>query len=156
MQISAVALEKRVRRNREKDVEIAGRPAAHTGLALARKTDARAILDARRNVDRERTLARDAARARARRTGALDHLAASLAPGAGALQRKETLRMPDASSATAVRTGFWFGARLGTGAGAGIARHRGRNAHLRGLARERLLERDLHVVAQIGTALGAI
>ena len=47
-------------------------------------------------------------------------------------------------------------ASFSTRAGAGLARHRGRNAHLRGLARERLLERDLHVVAQIGTALGTI
>src|SRR5262245_39110383 len=67
MQISAVALEERMRRNREEDVEITGRPAAHAGLALARKADARAVLNAGRNVDRERTLARDAARARASR-----------------------------------------------------------------------------------------
>src|SRR5262249_37324176 len=45
---------------------------------------------------------------------------------------------------------------LGTCAGAGLARHRGRDAHLRGLAGKRLLEGDLHVVAQIGAALGAI
>ncbi len=34
-----------------------------------------------------------------------------------------------------------------------LASHRGRNPHLYGLAEKRLLEGDLHVVAQIGAAL---
>src|SRR5262249_57466828 len=76
--------------------------------------------------------------------------------GGGGLQGKEARRMPDAACAAAMRTGLRLGAGLGAGAGASLARHRGRDAHLRGLAGERLLERDLHVVAQIGAALGAI
>src|SRR5207249_1403913 len=99
MQIGAVALEERVRGEREEDVEIARRPTAHAGLALAGKPDARAILDAGRNVDRERALARDAARARAGWTRAFDHLAAALTAGAGALQREEALGVADAASA---------------------------------------------------------
>src|SRR5262249_34388487 len=112
MQISTVALEKRVRRNREEDVEIPGGPAAHAGLALARWADACAGPDARRNVDRKRTLARDAARARAGRTRAFDPLAASLAAGAGALQREEPLRLTDAAGTATMRTGLRLGASL--------------------------------------------
>src|SRR5215467_3409540 len=156
MQVSAVTLEERMRGDRQEDVEISGRATAHASLALAREADACAVLDARRNVDRERALARDAARARAVRARTVDHLAAALAAGAGALEGEEALRMPDAAGAAAVRTGLRLGAGLGAGAGAGLARHRGRDAHLRGLAGKRLFERDLHVVAQIGAALGAI
>ncbi len=50
---------------------------------------------------------------------------------------------------------FGLRAGLGAGAGAGLAGDRGRNAHLRGLAGEGLLEADLHVVAQVGAALAA-
>ncbi len=69
MQIGAVALEELVRRERQEDVEVAGRAAAHARLALAGQPDAGAVLDAGRDVDRQRALARDAARARARRQG---------------------------------------------------------------------------------------
>src|SRR5206468_3334703 len=75
---------------------------------------------------------------------------------AGALEREEALGLADAAGAAAVRTGLRLGAGLGAGAGAGLARHRGRDAHLRGFAGERLFQADLHVVAQIGAALGAI
>ena len=92
---------------------------------------------------------------RAGRTGIVDHLAAALTGRAGALEREEALRMPDLAGAAAGRAGLRLGAGLGAGAGAGFAGHRGRNADLRGLAVEGLLERDLHVVAQIGAALAA-
>ena len=46
-QIGAVALEELVRLDREEDVEVAGRPAPHAGLALAGEPDARPVLDAR-------------------------------------------------------------------------------------------------------------
>ena len=51
----------------------------HAGLAFARKADAGAFLDARRNVDRQRALLLHMARALARLAGMLDH-----APGAAA------------------------------------------------------------------------
>ena len=56
IEIVAVALEDRVLRHRDEDVEIARRPAIEAGLAFARKADARAFLDARRDVDGERAL----------------------------------------------------------------------------------------------------
>ena len=65
IKIGAVALEKSMRRQRQENIEIARRPAAHAGLAFAGKTDARAVLDARRNIDRQRALARHAAGAAA-------------------------------------------------------------------------------------------
>ena len=155
MQVGAVALEERVRAEREEDVEIAGRPAAHAGLAFAGEADAGAVLDAGRDVDRQRALARDAAGARAGRAGIVDHLAAALAAG----QVRSSVKKPCAwrmrPAPPQVRAGLRLGAGLGAGAGAGLAGDRGRHAHLRGLAGEGLLERDLHVVAQVGAALAA-
>ena len=56
MQIRAVALEKFVRRKREENIEIARRAALHTGFAFTGQTNARAVLDALRNVDRQRAV----------------------------------------------------------------------------------------------------
>ena len=58
IEIGAVALEKAVRLQRQENVEIARRSAARACLAFARKPDARAVLDARRDIDRQRALAR--------------------------------------------------------------------------------------------------
>ena len=54
--VGAVALEELVRLDRQEDVEVAGRAAAQAGLALAGQADAGAVLDARRDVDRQRAL----------------------------------------------------------------------------------------------------
>src|SRR5260370_34372399 len=105
MQIGAVALKERMRRQREKNIEIAGRPAPHPGLALAREPDAGAVLDAGRDVHRQRALARDPAGARAGRARTVDHLAATLAGRAGPLQGEETLGVAYASRTRAGRTG---------------------------------------------------
>src|SRR5438046_3871578 len=61
--------------------------------------------------------------------------------------------MAHLAGAAAGRAGLRLGAGLRAAARARLARHRGRDAHLRGLAGERLLERDLHVVAQVRAAL---
>ena len=155
MQIGAVALEERMRADRQENVEIARRAAAHARLALAGEPDAGAVLDAGRNVHRQRALARDAAGAGARRARTVDHLAAALAVRAGALEREEALRLTDPALAAAHRAGLRLGAGLGAGAGAGLAGDRGRDADLRRLAGVGLLQRDLHVVAQVGAALAS-
>ena len=61
MQIGAVALEELVRGERQENVEVAGRAAADTGLTFAGKANARAVLDALRDVDRKCAFARHAA-----------------------------------------------------------------------------------------------
>ena len=141
---------------RQENIEIARRAAAHAGFALAGEPDAGAVLDALRDVDRQRALAGDAARSRVQaRAGIVDHLAAALAGRAGALQREEALRVADAAGAAAGRAGLRLGAGLGaepeqasqvTEVGMRISAV---------LPRERILQRDLHVVAQVGAALAA-
>src|SRR5260370_32174817 len=134
MQVGAVALKERMRRQREKHIEVAGRPAPHPGLALAREPDAGAVLDAGRDIDRQHALARDPPGPGAGRARTVDHLAAALARRAGPFQSEEALGMADASRATAGRTGFGLGAALGAGARAGLADDRGPDSYLRVLA----------------------
>src|SRR5208282_3105941 len=105
MQVGAVALEKRMRADRQENIEIARRAAAYAGFALAGEPDAGAVLDAGRNIHRQGPLARD-----------------------------ESLGVAHAALTAAHRTGFRLGAGLGAGAGTGFAGDRGRNADLRILA----------------------
>ena len=109
MQVGAVALEERVRGERQENIEVAGRPAAHAGLAFAGEANAGAVLDAGRDVDRQRALARDPSRARAGRARVFDHLAAALADRTGALEREEALGVADAAvaAADADRSSAW-------------------------------------------------
>ncbi len=65
---------------------------------------------------------------------------------------KKPWRGAHAASAVAGGAGRRLGAGLGAGARAVVAGDRGRHADLRGLAGKGLLERDLHVVAQVGAA----
>src|SRR5438270_4315486 len=132
MQVRAVALEERVRGERQEDVKIAGRPAAPARFALAGEPDTRAIFDTARDVDREHALAGQAAGARAGWTRVVDHLATAVTRRAGALEREETLGLANLAVARAARAGLRFRSGLGAAARASLAGHRGRNADLRG------------------------
>ena len=90
-----------MRLDREEDVEVARRAAAHARLALAGEADARAVLDAGGDVDRQRPLARHAARAGAVVARVVDRLAAALAGRAGALDGEEALLRAHAAMAAA-------------------------------------------------------
>src|SRR5262249_41609350 len=155
MQVGAVALEEAVPADRQKDVEVARRPPTRAGLALAGEADAGAVLDAGRNVDRERAVALHAAGAGAGRAGIVDHLTAPMTRRTGPLEGEEALRLADLAVTRAGHAGLRLGAALGAAAGADLADDRGGNADLRALALERLLEADLHAVADIGAALAA-
>ena len=140
---------------RQEDVEVAGRPAAKAGLALIGQPYAGAVLDARRNVDRQRPLLGDAAMAGAFGAGVLDRLAAAMALRTGAFDRKEALRGAHPAGAGAQRAGRRLGSGPGAGAAAIAAGDGGRHTDLRGLAGIGFLERDLHIVAQVGAALAS-
>src|SRR5205823_9278479 len=123
----AVALEKLVRLDREEDVEVTRRSAAQARLALAREPDARAVLDARRDVDRERALLGGAARAAAALAGVLNRLAAPLAARAGPLDGEEALARAHFALAATHRARRRLGAGLGSGARACFTGNAGRH-----------------------------
>src|SRR5690606_2779868 len=85
--------------------------------------------------------------------GILDRLATALALRAGAFDREEALRGAHASRTRAQRTGNGRTARHGARARTFRTLDGGRHMDLRGLAGKGFLQRDLHVVAQIGTTL---
>src|SRR5258708_13300221 len=94
MQVGAVTLEELVVRQRQENIEIAGRSAADAGLAFAGEPDPRAVFDALRDVDRQGAVARHPSRSCAGRTGVFDHLAAALPAGPGPLHPQQTLCLP--------------------------------------------------------------
>ena len=82
----------------------------------------------------------------------LDDPARALAGGAGSLDREEALLRAHPSAAVAGRAGDRLRAGLGAAAFALVAGDQGLHADGRLLAAERVLERDLEVVAQIAAA----
>src|SRR5262249_42839449 len=101
VQIGTIALEECVRGKRQEDVEGARRAATRAGFAFSGKPDARAVLDARRNIDRQSPLARDAARSSTAGAGIVDHLAAALTVRAGPLESEKALGVADLALARA-------------------------------------------------------
>ena len=85
----------------DEDVEIAGRAAAHAGLAFAGEADAGALVDPGGDVDRERLALLDPALAAAGRAGIGDHLADAAAGRAGLLDHEEALAGADLAAAAA-------------------------------------------------------
>src|SRR3546814_3331466 len=80
-----------MRIDRQEQVEVAGGSAAHAGLAFAGETDPGTVLDARRNVHRQRLLLALAAGAATAAARVLDHLADAAAGRAGPLDGEEAL-----------------------------------------------------------------
>src|SRR5439155_16514202 len=119
--VFALSREERVLGDGDHHKEIARRPAADSGLTLAAKLEARAVIDAGRHLDAE--VLRDAhpppASARRARVGDDRALAAALATGLG--DREEPLLEPDLPAAPAGGTRARRAAALRTLAGAGVA-----------------------------------
>src|SRR5262249_10897427 len=157
--VGVLPLEVRVRRDRNHDVEIARRAAAAAELALARQVDLLAVVDAGRyrHGDLPHRLDGAARAALPARLG--DHLAASAAAIANRdvdeLAEDGLLDAPHLAGAVALRAARRRRARLGAAAAAAHAGHRARHLEVAGHAEDRLLERQLEVVAQVGAAAGA-
>src|SRR5262249_9138176 len=98
---------------------------------------------------------RYASSSRADRAGILDHLAASVAGRAGALDGEEALARSHAAVAGAGRAGPRLGAGLGARAGARLAGRRSRHADRGRLARVGFVEGDLEIGAKVRAALAS-
>ena len=143
-----------MRLGRYENIEIARGTASGTGFALAGEPDPRAVLDARRHIDREAAFARHMPAAAAGRAGVVDDVAAPVAMRAGSLDREEALLGADAPLAATGGTVPRLRASPRAGPGALLAGDGGRQGERSDLAEESLFERDLHIVAQIGAARG--
>src|SRR6185436_10183471 len=125
------ALEHRVRLELHDDLQVAARAAVDARLALARQPDAVVLVDARRDLHRQRLVLADAARAVAGLAGLGDDLAAAVALRAGLLDREESLRHADLASAVARGALLGLRARLRARALAGLAGFHRRDADAR-------------------------
>src|SRR5206468_3868392 len=133
LEVVALGLEHRGRLHARDDVEVAGRAAAATGLALAGQAHARAVLDAGRDVD---PVALDGAHrtaALACRAGVVDDRPRAAALRARLGDREQPLALALDAATLAARAHARRRARLGAGARARRARRgrRHRQRHLR-------------------------
>src|SRR5690606_14766416 len=121
VQVVAIALENLVLLDADLDVQIACRAAIGARLAIARRADAHALVDAGRDLDFQRLGFLDLALAVARGAGLGNDLAGALAVRTALLHAEETLAHVDGARAIAGRAGLGAGARLGAAAVTGIA-----------------------------------
>src|SRR5690606_5022672 len=151
-QRGALALEHRVRLDVDEDVEVARRRAVRAGLALARQADAGAVVDPRGDFDRQRLDLVHPSLAAAGAARLLDDFAVAVAVGARLLDHEEALLRADLALPAAQLAAARRGTRLGARATARLAGDRNLDLDLAGAAVERVLELDLQVVAQVGSA----
>ncbi|GAB7545643.1 hypothetical protein CS8_053260 [Cupriavidus sp. 8B] len=153
MQVVAVALEHRVLLDMDFHIQVARGAAVDARLAIARRTDAHALVDAGGNLHFQRLLRLQLALAVALGARLGDVLAGAVALGASLLHREEALRHAYLARAMAGRAGFDAGAGLGAIAVAMLALVPVGHADLRIVAVGGLLQRDFHAVAQVGAAV---
>src|SRR5690625_1496304 len=149
MEIRPVALEKRMGRDLDKDIEIARNGGVAVVLALSGQADTRAGLDSRRHLHRERAILSHLTGAGAAAAGILDDRAFAPAGRAGALDRKETLLRPILAHPGAGRTSLGLRTVLGARALAFGTIDSPRHGNCRLLAGIGLFQRDAEIVAEV-------
>src|SRR5258706_1807435 len=145
----AVTLEDKMLGNREKNIEIARRPAIGPGSAFARQTDAGALFHSRRYVHIQSAFLLHQTRAAADLAGIADDLAAAAAGRAGALDGEEALGGSDLAVTGAGGAGLGAGARFRARARAAVAGQHGRDFDFRSAAGEGFFPTDFQILAQI-------
>src|SRR5690606_14683545 len=121
-------------------------------LTFAGQADAGSFVDAGGNVDRQGLGPVHAPFAPARAAGVFDDLPRAMTGRAGAFDHEKALLRPDLSMTAARATGLDTRARLRAGPVAGIAGSGDFDLDFALLAVIGLVERDLHVVTQVGAA----
>src|SRR6185503_1924887 len=153
IQVVPFAMEERVLLHVDDDVEIARRAAGGSVFPFAVQPEALAGGDSRGNLRGDLALAADAPGAAAGLARLADHPAAAAAGGAGSRHREEPLLEAKLPRALALRAHFRRAAGRGARPAAALAGLFARDLDRRLGAGERLLERDLEVVAQVRSAL---
>src|SRR5690606_36469984 len=155
IQVTAIAVEQVVLAHTDLYVQITGRASHRAGLTFARQTNPITSIHTRRDFHRQRfgfffhATAMTAA-ARVFNNGALTTTAR-----AGLLYSKKALLHTDLPLPMTGGAGFRLGAGFGASAVAGITSRQGWNTDFLLHPTHRFFQRQLHGVAQIGTALRA-
>ena len=144
----------------DRDHEVAVRAAVEASAALSAHAEGLAVVDARREFDRDLVTAADLALALAARAGRADNLAgaAAIRAGSGGLHghAHEALLRADAAGALTARAGVCARAGRGAGAAALVAVFDARGRDLLFRAEGGLLKGDLNASADILAACGRI
>ena len=152
-EIHAIAGENFVLLDMNHHIQVAGGSASQTGLATARAAQAGVAVDTGRDFDFNAAGFFDPALALAGRAGFFDDASRAVAGGAGLRDLEKASRGNDLTTAATGRAGDGLAALLRAGAGAGLAGIHLANFNFLLTAFGGLLERNLHIVAQIGSAL---
>ena len=153
IEVIVFTMEGRVVVDVDDDVEVARRAAGGAVLPLAIEAKPLAGRDPRGNLRGDLALAPDASRAAARLAGFADDLAAPAARRTRARHREEALLVAQLTRALALGAHFRRAARGRAGAPAGLAGFLARNLDGGFGPGKGLFERNLEVVAQVGSAL---
>src|SRR6266568_9206913 len=153
VKVVVVALKNRMGLDLDLHVKIACRPAIDSGLAFARKTDAIAIVYAGGNLDRERFLFFHSRGAVAARAGLGDDLSGSVAFRARLLDGEKPLLHAHLAVPFTGRAGSRLGPGFRPRPLPSLAILVGRDANAGFSAVRCLLQRDLEVVTQVGSAV---
>ena len=135
------------------DIQVARRTTVHAWLAVARRPDPHAIVDTSGNLHFQRLVALDAARTGASSARLGYHLAGTVALRAGLLDAEESLLHAHLAMTGTGGASGRLGTRLGTAAVTDFATVPRWHADRRVETVRRLLERDVEVVAQVGTTI---
>src|SRR4051794_11710166 len=141
-EVVTLAAEQLVLGDVDDDEQVAGRPAAAAGRALAGQPDALAVLHPGGDPHRDGAGLRGDAAAGAGRARVVDHLAGAAAVAARLGKRERPLAAAGDPGALAHRAGVRRRARPGATAGAGRAGARALHAQRHGHAEDRLVERE--------------
>jgi hypothetical protein len=155
MQIGALALEERMLLDVQDHIKIASRTTESAGFSQAGETDAGAVFHSRRNLGLDRSLPQDSPLPFALGTWVGDDAARALTGGTSAGHAEESLLVAHlpASRAGAAGDRSFAGSRTRTAAF--FTGFMAADYDLRLFAKDRLLELQSDVFAQIRTALGA-
>src|SRR5580698_2545909 len=153
IQIGAAPLKERVLLHFQHDIQIPGRTAVRSWLALAADAQPRSGIDSGRNSQLDRFFALDAPLTAAIRAALLDHLSRALASWARSRDREKSLLIRQLAAPAARRARCDAGSFFRAGAIARLAVFLPRQLHLGVDAGRRFFERERHVIAKIRATL---
>src|SRR5260221_4718581 len=154
--VVVAALELLMLADGDEDVEVPGRSAVDAPLPFAAHAEARAVVDAGRDLHGDLLLLAYAARSVAVRAGVLDHPSGAAALRAGAGHCEEALGVADLAAAGAAGARHRLRARLGAVAGADVAGDDQGNGERDVHAEHRLFEFKRQVLLEVDAAVGPI
>jgi hypothetical protein len=146
MDICTVTLKNPMRRHSDKNEEVSRRSTTHPGFTFPRKTNAGAVFNAWRDIDRQGFFFSHPALTGTRPAGFFNDATGTLASGARAFDCEKALLRSNTSAAVTRRTGYRFRTGFRAGAMALVTSDEIRDANCRLLAAETLFQANFEII----------